>query len=531
MVREASSDFLRIDISNGKTRRIISACQSDTVHRTIHFLLSNNGVPVDLSNLFYAEILIRRVDGTETDNPCIIEGDDISYSLKSNDVSVVGENEGHLMLTFLDGSVMETPIFYLNVFNSFYNQAALQSRDEYDTLVQQVLNAKGYAEDASGYATGAQTSANSASGYATSASAAASETAVTKSETEVIKSETGNYLSSTSEYMASTSEYASEAASNTAVTSNNVTTTSEYLASAMAAASEAAVSASETADNAATTSEHMTSASEYASEAGSNASLGSSYMESTSEYASEAGSEASYASSCASQAEYWYGQAQAIAEGFAGTLIPMGTVAFANLPAIADVTVGWMYNISDEFTTTSDFLEGAGVVVPAGSNVYFTALNKWDVLAGSPVTGVKGDNEQLYRRGNVNITAANIGLGNVRNEDVGADDISAIGQTIKAAILALAGTFASYQPLLTNPLTQSDVVNNLTSTSTTAPLSAAQGKTLRDDVGTLSSLTTTATSTLVAAINELNSRLLVIEGEIGYPIAPPSNNNNNNNNE
>lgn len=115
------------------------------------------------------------------------------------------------------------------------------------------------------------------------------------------------------------------------------------------------------------------------------------------------------------RANYWYQQAQAIAESFSGALRPMGTVTFANLPSVSEAEAGDMYNVSDEFTTTSDFVEGAGIVVPLGSNVYLTVGRKWDILAGSPVTGVKGSSENSYRRGNVNITKANIGLGNVDN--------------------------------------------------------------------------------------------------------------------
>lgn len=135
------------------------------------------------------------------------------------------------------------------------------------------------------------------------------------------------------------------------------------------------------------------------------------------------------------RANYWYQQAQAIAESFSGALRPMGTVTFANLPPLAEATAGDMYNVSDEFTTTSDFKEGAGHVIPLGSNVYKTTDDKWDVLAGSPVTGIKGDGESVYRKGNVNITKANIGLGNVDNESLGSADISAIGDgSVKGAI-------------------------------------------------------------------------------------------------
>lgn len=115
------------------------------------------------------------------------------------------------------------------------------------------------------------------------------------------------------------------------------------------------------------------------------------------------------------RANYWYQQAQAIAESFSGALRPMGTVTFENLPPLAQADSGDMYNISNQFTTTSDFVEGAGIAVPLGSNVYKTTGGKWDILAGSPVTGVKGNSESSYRRGNVNITKSNIGLGNVDN--------------------------------------------------------------------------------------------------------------------
>lgn len=68
-------------------------------------------------------------------------------------------------------------------------------------------------------------------------------------------------------------------------------------------------------------------------------------------------------------------------------VVPKGTVAFASLPALSTVDVGWMYNISDDFTTTSDFVI-PGISESAGSNVYCievdvsgTMTKKWDVFA------------------------------------------------------------------------------------------------------------------------------------------------------
>lgn len=122
-----------------------------------------------------------------------------------------------------------------------------------------------------------------------------------------------------------------------------------------------------------------------------------------------------YAVADTDSAKYYYEQARRISESFSGALRPMGTVTFANLPALSEADGGSMYNISDQFTTTAEFKEGAGNTIPAGANVYKTEDGKWDVLAGTPVTGVKGSAESEYRRGNVNITAENVGLGNVDN--------------------------------------------------------------------------------------------------------------------
>ena len=107
--------------------------------------------------------------------------------------------------------------------------------------------------------------------------------------------------------------------------------------------------------------------------------------------------------------KHYYEQTKSIAESFSGTLRPKGTVAFAALPAISSAKEGDMYNISNQFTTTADFKEGSGRIIPAGANIYKTADGKWDVLAGTPVTGIKGDNESMYRQGNVNITAEDVG--------------------------------------------------------------------------------------------------------------------------
>lgn len=66
-----------------------------------------------------------------------------------------------------------------------------------------------------------------------------------------------------------------------------------------------------------------------------------------------------------------------------------GSVAFAALPTPDEAHLGFVYNVTDKFTTTADFIEGAGGKHPAGTNVAIVAVTdgeatsyKYDVLAG-----------------------------------------------------------------------------------------------------------------------------------------------------
>lgn len=69
---------------------------------------------------------------------------------------------------------------------------------------------------------------------------------------------------------------------------------------------------------------------------------------------------------------------------------PMGSCTFENLPSLVAANEGYVYNITNNFTTTIDFIEGAGKNYIAGTDVAIinngTAANpiyKYDVLGGA----------------------------------------------------------------------------------------------------------------------------------------------------
>lgn len=93
-----------------------------------------------------------------------------------------------------------------------------------------------------------------------------------------------------------------------------------------------------------------------------------------------------------------------VAQDVAGNVyIPCGSVLFANLPSLSSARIGDVYNVEDSFTTTADFVEGAGIVVSAGTNVVAVDSNgakKWDVL------GVSIDTSSFMQKHNPTGTGA-----------------------------------------------------------------------------------------------------------------------------
>ena len=112
-------------------------------------------------------------------------------------------------------------------------------------------------------------------------------------------------------------------------------------------------------------------------------------------------------------------------------IVAKGTITFSHLPNLNDVEIGWMYNISNNFTTNSDFIL-PGIEEKAGSNVYCanvgtdeSPVKKWDVFAAPAGTTVVVD--QTYNPSSENPqsgTAVAQALSNVTTVDTAMSDTS-----------------------------------------------------------------------------------------------------------
>lgn len=171
---------------------------------------------------------------------------------------------------------------------------------------------------------------------------------------------------------------------------------SEAESSAQAAAGSATQSAGSAAEAAQSAQEAQTSAeaAQVWEERAANFSENAENSKNTaSEYVSEAhnAADAAYtamqsAQSSATEAQGYAEYTKQLVDGLGGVYVPQGSLAFASLPAQpAAQYQGYVWNITDAFTTDIRFLEGAGESVPAGANVACVLVDgayKYDVLSG-----------------------------------------------------------------------------------------------------------------------------------------------------
>lgn len=72
-----------------------------------------------------------------------------------------------------------------------------------------------------------------------------------------------------------------------------------------------------------------------------------------------------------------------------------GSVTFANLPSVLTESMnGYVYNVTDDFTTDARFIEGAGKKYPAGTDVVI--IDNSSYAAVTPVGGEDPSNEGWY---------------------------------------------------------------------------------------------------------------------------------------
>lgn len=172
---------------------------------------------------------------------------------------------------------------------------------------------------------------------------------------------------------------ATAAAQSASNATGSATQARQYATAAEGHANAASGSAEQAASSA-------TAAAGSATAAGQSASAAEQSATQAEQNASAAATSAGQAAQSASAAQASADRAQQIVDGIGDVYTPVGSIPYAQLPATpSQAERGYVYNITDSFTTDSRFVEGAGLQYAAGTNVA-VVLNgsqyMYDVLGG-----------------------------------------------------------------------------------------------------------------------------------------------------
>lgn len=362
---DKNTQELYLDIQDNKTYEQLYAKQYCAGSEII-FHITKNGKPFDVSDMT-AAFQMKKTDQTVILNSCTVEGNTVSIRITEQMTACYGKAPFQITLT-KDETVITTITGIMKIDESVVHPEDIESSDEFN-IITDILRKAEDADKAAKNAKLSEENAKTSENHACDASISAEHNA----------QEAENSASLTKQYAANASDSAD-------------------IASAKAAeALESATEAKKSEINAKSSEALALTKSD---EALHYSILARSYT---------VGGTNTRDHEDVDNSKYYYEQAKQISQGLNGALLPMGTVTFSSLSSQTKKP-GYMYNISDSFTTDDTFKEGSGYTYPAGTNVYYTIDGYWDCLAGIMVTGIKGNAEESYRTGDINLTPEDIGI-------------------------------------------------------------------------------------------------------------------------
>ena len=181
------TQHITLELNKPVDKAKICVKKNDTNSRRVQVTLTNNGGMVNLDTVVVAVVKGRKPDGMTFYNDCTIVGDTIWFMVTTQMINVAGQVECELEVTWQDETLVTTPTFYIQVYNT--QNAGEQSRSEYNAITQMLAEtinerqaaqlAQEAAENAQAMATLAKAAAEVAQGKAEVAetNAEAAETA------------------------------------------------------------------------------------------------------------------------------------------------------------------------------------------------------------------------------------------------------------------------------------------------------------------------------------------------------------------
>lgn len=108
---------INLDLTRSRGSKVVYARRGDTKIYTLHVMLTNNGKVVDLTNAVAVMFYLKQPDETENVSSMQRNGNDISYTLTTEDLDTLGDSVAQIYVGFMDGTKFVTPEFTITVYD------------------------------------------------------------------------------------------------------------------------------------------------------------------------------------------------------------------------------------------------------------------------------------------------------------------------------------------------------------------------------------------------------------------------------
>lgn len=150
---------------NDTAAQVSLACKRGDTGIQLRIILTDNGMPYEITQGSAAVFTATKPDGTNLYNYCRIEGNTVVYDFTEQTVNVPGQVDVELRLTY-GGMVLTSPSFIIIVDETIYDDLVPTSSDEATALTELI-----------GKSEAAVTACESATAYATQSASAAEKSA------------------------------------------------------------------------------------------------------------------------------------------------------------------------------------------------------------------------------------------------------------------------------------------------------------------------------------------------------------------
>lgn len=132
---ESLINKIRIPLDKPLSRSIVSVKRNDSNVRKLCITLTNNGIVYELDNIKMAAVKGIKPDNTVFYNDCVINDNEIQYTLTSQSVATEGCVKCEIVLFGDNAEVITSARFDLFVYKSVFDDDVLESTDEYNLLL------------------------------------------------------------------------------------------------------------------------------------------------------------------------------------------------------------------------------------------------------------------------------------------------------------------------------------------------------------------------------------------------------------